>query len=139
MLIGKRVYLLVYIGRDMSLGRSYILNNRDEYEKLSDNEYLSLLPLSNWIRETINGKHLKGIISTIVYLKIRKALFSTGISMSKLFGRVSSLMFTRKKDCSVIVGEANRLKTVGIKISSSLDRKELVESCLLRSKKENQK
>lgn len=64
--------------------------------------------------------------------------------MSKLFGRVSSFMCTRKKDCSVIVGEANRqvkeiFKTAGIKISSSLDRKELVESCLRRPKKEKQK
>lgn len=126
MLIGKRVYLFVYIDRDMSLGRSYIQNNRGEYEKLSDSEYFSLLPLSNWTRETINGEHRKGIISTIVYLKIMKTLFSTGISMSKLFGRVSSFMCTRKKDCSVIVGEANRqvkeiFKTAGIKISSSLD------------------
>ena len=126
MFIGKSMYLFVYIDRDMSLGRSYIQNNRDEYEKLSDNEYLSLILLLNWTRETINGKHLKGIISTIVYLKIRKALFSTGISMSKLFGRVSSLMCTRKKDCSEIIGEANRqvkeiFKTAGIKVSSSLD------------------
>lgn len=96
MLIDKRVHLFVYIDRDMSLGRSYIQNNRDEYEKLSDNEYLSLLPLSKCTRETINGKHLKVIISTIVYLKIRKALFSTGISMSKLFGRVSSFYVHKK-------------------------------------------
>ena len=57
-------------------------------------EYLSLLPLSKWTRETINGKLLNDIISTIVYLKIRKAISKTGLTMSKLFGRASSLMCT---------------------------------------------
>ena len=66
-------------------------------------EHLSLLPLSKWTRETMEVKFLNGMISTIVYLKIRKALSGTGLSMSKLFGRASSLMCTRKKDGTVIV------------------------------------
>lgn len=107
-------------------------------------EYLSLLPLSKWTRETIEGKLLNDIISTIVYLKIRKALSGTGLSMSKLFGRASSLMFTRKKDGTVIVEEANRqvkeiFKAAGIKIPSSLDFEEFEESCLLKTKKKNMK
>ena len=107
-------------------------------------EYLSLLPLSKWTRETIEGKLLNDIISTIVYLKMRKALSGTGLSMSKLFGRASSLMCTRKKDGTVIVEEANRqvkeiFKAAGIRISSSLDLEEFEESLLLKPKKKNMK
>ena len=107
-------------------------------------EYLSLLPLSKWTRETIEGKLLNDMISTIVYLKIRKALSGTGLSMSKLFGRASSLMCTRKKDGTVIVEEANRqvkeiFKAAGIKIPSSLDIEEFEESCLLKPRKKNMK
>ena len=107
-------------------------------------EYLSLLPLSKWTRETIEGKLLNDMISTIVYLKIRKALSGTGLSMSKLFGRASSLMCTRKKDGTVIVEEANRqvkeiFKAAGIKIPSSLDLEEFEESCLLKPRKKNMK
>ena len=107
-------------------------------------EYLSLLPLSKWTRETIEGKLLNDIISTIVYLKIRKALSGTGLSMSKLFGRASSLMCTRKKDGTVIVEEANRqvkeiFKAAGIRIPSSLDLEEFEESFLLKPRKKNMK
>ena len=107
-------------------------------------EYLSLLPLSKWTRETIEGKLLNDIISTIVYLKMRKALSGTGLSMSKLFGRASSLMCTRKKDGTVIVEEANRqvkeiFKAAGIRIPSSLDLEEFEESFLLKPKKKNMK
>ena len=107
-------------------------------------EYLSLLPLSKWTRETIEGKLLNDMISTIVYLKMRKALSGTGLSMSKLFGRASSLMCTRKKDGTVIVEEANRqvkeiFKAAGIRIPSSLDLEEFEESFLLKPKKKNMK
>ena len=107
-------------------------------------EYLSLLPLSKWTRETIEGKLLNDIISTIVYLKMRKALSGTGLSMSKLFGRASSLMCTRKKDGTVIVEEANRqvkeiFKAAGIKIPSSMNLEEFEENYLLKPRKEKQK
>ena len=106
-------------------------------------EYLSLLPLSEWTRETINGKLLNDIISTIVYLKIRKAISKTGLTMSKLFGRASSLMCTKKKDGTIIIEEANRqvkeiFKAAGIKIPSSLNLKEFEEN-FLKPKKEKQK
>ena len=107
-------------------------------------EYLSLLPLSKWTRETINGKLLNDMISTIVYLKIRKAISKTGLTMSKLFGRASSLMCTKKKDGTIIVEEANKqvkeiFKAAGVKIPSSLDLEEFEESYLMKPKKEKQK
>ncbi|MGM9768062.1 MAG: transposase [Candidatus Cryptobacteroides sp.] len=107
-------------------------------------EYLSLLPLSKWTRETINGKLLNDIIATIVYLKIRKALSGTGLTMTKLFGRASSLMCTKKKDGTVIIEEANRqtkemFKTAGIKIPSSLDLEEFETEYLMKPTEKNQK
>ena len=56
-------------------------------------EYLCLLPLSKWTRETIEGKLLNDILSTIIYLKMRKALAGTGITMTRLFGRMKNEMF----------------------------------------------
>ncbi len=74
---------------------------------LSDiKEYLSLIPLPKWTRKTIDGKFLDDIISTIIYRKMRQALADTGNTMTRFFGRDSSLMYTRK--------------TAGIKIPSSL-------------------
>lgn len=108
-------------------------------------EYLSLFPLSKRTRETINGKLLNNdMISTIVYLKIRKAISKTGLTMSKLFGRASSLMCTKKKDGTIIVEEANRqvkemFKAAGIKIPSSLNLEEFEDNCLMKPKKEKQK
>ena len=104
-------------------------------------EYLSRLPLSKWAKDTINGKLLNDIISTIVYLKIRKAISKIGLTMTKLFGRASSLMCTKKKDGTIIVEEANRqvkeiFKAVGIKIPSSLNLKEFEENYLMKPKKE---
>ena len=104
-------------------------------------EYLSLLPLSKWTRETINGKLLNDIISTIVYLNIRKAISKTGLTISKFFGRASSLMCTKKKGGTIIVEEANRqvkemFKAAGIKIPSSLNLKEFEENYLMKPKKE---
>ena len=103
-------------------------------------EYLSLLTLSKWTRETINGKLLNDIISTILYLKIRKVISKTGLTMTKLFGRASSLMCTKKKDGTIIVEEANRqvkevFKAAGIKIPSSLNLEEFEENCLMKPKK----
>lgn len=103
-------------------------------------EYLSLLTLSKWTRETINGKLLNDIISTILYLKIRKVISKTGLTMTKLFGRASSLMCTKNKDGTIIVEEANRqvkevFKAAGIKIPSSLNLEEFEENCLMKPKK----
>ena len=66
-------------------------------------EYLSLLPLSKWTRETIDGKLLNDILSTIIYLKMRKALAGTGITMTRLFGRMKSEMFYGRNFAGVTI------------------------------------
>ena len=104
-------------------------------------EYLSRLPLSKWAKDTINGKLLNDIISTIVYLKIRKAISKTGLTMSKLFGRASFLMCTKKKNGTIIVEEINKQvkeisKAAGIKIPSSMNLEEFEENYFLKPRKE---
>ena len=101
-------------------------------------EYLSLLPLAKWSRETINGKLLNDIISTIVYLKIRKALAGTGLTMTKLFGRASSLMCTLKKE-NILIEVANKqvkdlFKAAKIDLPSSLNLKEFKTEYLFQPK-----
>ena len=106
-------------------------------------EYLSLLPLSKWTRETIEGKLLNDITSKIVYPRYGRP------SPAQAFQCPSSsegltLMCTRKKDGTVIVEEANRqvkeiFKAAEVRISSSLDLEDFEESCLLQPKKKNMK
>ena len=102
-------------------------------------EYLSLLPLSKWTRETIEGKLLNDILSTIIYLKMRKALAGTGITMTRLFGRASSLMCTRKADGKIIVETPSRqvkelFKAARIKIPASLGTEDFETEYLLKPK-----
>ena len=66
-------------------------------------EYLCLLPLSKWTRETIDGKLLNDILSTIIYLKMRKALVGTGITMTRLFGRMKNEMFYGRNFAGVTI------------------------------------
>ena len=53
----------------------------------------------------VSGERL---CSTIVYLKMRKALSYTGITMTRLFGRASSLMCTRKADGKICKSQYER-------------------------------
>ena len=103
-------------------------------------EYLSLLPLSKWTRETISGKLLNYTISAIVYLKMRKTLSGTGLTMSRLFGRSSSLMCRKKGKETIVVEVANRqvkeiFKAAGVEIPSSFSLDDFKAEYLLQPKK----
>ncbi|MGN0906552.1 MAG: transposase [Bullifex sp.] len=107
-------------------------------------EYLSLLPLSKWTKETISGKLLNDMISTILYLKIRSALSGTGITMSKLLGKASSLMCRKKDDGTVIVETPSRqvkeiFKTAGVKIPTSFRLEDFEADYLLKPIPKQQK
>ena len=71
-------------------------------------EYLDLLPLSKWTDQTVRGKILSDIISTIVFLQLRKQLAKPGVSTTKLIGRTQSLMCTRKGKEMVMVETPNK-------------------------------
>ena len=55
-------------------------------------EHLGMLPLRKWSETTIRGKLLFDIISTIVYLELRKSLKESTISVSSMIGKTQSLM-----------------------------------------------
>ena len=60
--------------------------------------YLSLLPISKWTDQTVRGKLLYDIINTIIYLKIREQIDTSGFSVSEIIGKTQSLMCFRDGD-----------------------------------------
>lgn len=59
--------------------------------------YLGLLPLSKWTDETVRGKILHDMISTVAVLEVRKAVAAAGRTWSAtdLWGKTSALMGRR--------------------------------------------
>ena len=72
-------------------------------------EYLDLLPLSKWTDQTVRGKILNDIISTIIFLQLRKKMTKPGVSMPKLIGKTQSLMCTKQGNGMVIVETPNKM------------------------------
>ena len=91
-------------------------------------EYLELLPLSKWTDQTVRGKILHDIIDTIVLLLVRKEMETTGVSTSRLFGKVQSLMCFKNHNEEIIVEAPNKkvkeyYKLLGISIPNYVDLK----------------
>jgi hypothetical protein len=55
-------------------------------------EHLGMLPLRKWSETTIKGKLLFDIISTVIYIKIRKEMNDSKMSVSSMIGKTQSLM-----------------------------------------------
>ena len=88
-------------------------------------EYLGLLPLSKWTVDTVRGKILSDIMNTIIFLKMRKALDDSGLSVSEITGRTQSLMCFRNKHGEILVETPNKkvkayYKLLGETIPASL-------------------
>jgi len=103
-------------------------------------EYLDLLPLSKWSDLTVRGKLLSDIISTIVFLQLRKLLSGPGISTGKLIGKTQSLMCMKRRDGTVIVEVPNKqvkkcYNDLKVKIPSSVS----LEKCKSETLKLNSK
>lgn len=71
-------------------------------------EYLELLPLSKWSDQTVRGKILHDIIDTIILLKLRKVMETTGISVTRLFGTTQSLICFKNQNDDVLVEVPNK-------------------------------
>ena len=71
-------------------------------------EYLGLLPLSKWTVETVRGKIFSDIINTIIFLKMRKTLDDSGLSMSEIISRTQSLMCFRNKHGEILIETPNK-------------------------------
>ena len=68
--------------------------NRTEIENVfkTSKEYLNLLPINKWNAESVKGKILTDIITTIIYITMRKKLTDKEISISNIIGSTQSLM-----------------------------------------------
>lgn len=55
-------------------------------------EHLGMLPLRKWSETTIMGKLLFDIISTVIYLELRKEMKDSKMSVSSIIGKTQSLM-----------------------------------------------
>ena len=68
--------------------------NRTEIENVfkTSKEYLNLLPINKWNAESVKGKILTDIITTIIYITMRKKLTDKEISISNIIGSMQSLM-----------------------------------------------
>lgn len=71
-------------------------------------EYLGLLPLCKNNEETVNGKILQDIISTIVYMDIRKKCRKNGRSVADLMWDLQYLKAVRRSDNSLHMSIYNR-------------------------------
>ena len=96
-------------------------------------EYLDLLPLSKWSDQTVRGKILNDIISTIVLLEFRKAVNEGGYSTSEIIGTTQSLMCFRNRDGMVTVEKKKKkvrqyYKLAGIDIPAHVDTAQFIKN-----------
>lgn len=94
-------------------------------------EYLDLLPLSKWTDITVRGKILNDVIGTIALLMLRKAIGSSGVSTSEIFGKTQSLMCFRNKGGLVTVETPNRktkeyYKILGVQVPAHVKTGEFI-------------
>ena len=71
-------------------------------------DFTELLPLGKWNRETVYGKVLNDIISSIVLIKAKKEINSKGKASTKLISKTQALMCTRKRNGDIRVDEPNK-------------------------------
>ncbi len=70
-------------------------------------EYLQMLPLKKWNAKRVYGKMLADMISTIVYLSMRKDLLSTDLALTEVPTITQSLMCAVGKDGTVRIDPPN--------------------------------
>ena len=106
---------------DEYFGRAFI-ENVFKTEK----EYLKLLPLNKNNEDTVNGKILQDIISTIVYMDIRRICRPAGRSVSDVMWDLQYLRTLRKSDGCLHVGIYNKqareaMELIGVKTTSKFN------------------
>lgn len=111
---------------------------RTDIEKVfkTAKEYLKLMPLNKWNEDAVRGKIFTDMISTIVYLLIRRDLKDEEISISDMIGCTQSLMCFRNNNGMVNVECANKkvkecYKALCIDIPNRLDTKEYINKTLM--------
>ena len=114
---------------------------RADIEKVfkTSKEYLKLLPIGKWNSDAVKGKILTDMISTIVYLKMRRDLVGKDMSIPDIIGSTQSLMCFRDNSDMVTVECPNKkvkecYKNLGVEIPSRIDIKSYMKDKLLIEK-----
>lgn len=71
-------------------------------------EYLKLLPLCKWTKQTIMGKLLNDIICTNFYLDIRQMVNKDNLSVTEVISKLQSLMCICNREGEIIVETPNK-------------------------------
>ena len=71
-------------------------------------DFTDLLPLRKWNRDTIYGKILNDIISSIIFTQARTEINSRGKAATKLISKTQALMCTRRRNGDIRVEEPNK-------------------------------
>ena len=79
----------------------------EEYFK-TVKDFTDLLPLRKWNRDTVYGKILNDIISSVIFTQARNKINSKGKAATKLISKTQSLMCTRKRSGDIRVDEPNK-------------------------------
>ena len=98
-------------------------------------EYLQMLPLKKWNAKRVYGKMLTDMISTIVYLSMRKDLLSTELALTEVPTITQSLMCALGKDGMVRVDPPNAqvkrvYKVFGIKLPNQFPLEDFIAGSL---------
>ncbi len=115
---------------DRYFGRCYI-----ETIFKTSKEYLQLLPLKKWDAKRVYGKMLTDMISTIVYLNMRKDLLSTELALTEIPTITQSLMCALGKDGMVRVDPPNAqvkkvYKVFGIRLPNQFPLEDFIAESL---------
>ena len=116
---------------------------RIEIEKVfkTSKEYLKLLPIKKWNNEAVRGKILTDMISSIVYILMRKTLKENSkASIPEIIGATQSLMCFKDKNDILTVETPNKkvkdyYKYMGIALPSTVDLNEYKKSMGISSAK----
>jgi len=109
---------------NVKFGYFILLSNRDETPKQilteyferediegvfkTSKEYLRLLPLSKWTDLTVRGKILQDTIDTIIDLQMRGQILPSGLSCSRVIGKIQSLMCHLAKGGKIYVEQPSK-------------------------------
>ncbi len=99
-------------------------------------DFTQLLPLNKWTLETINGKILNDIISSIAYTSLREMINKKNKAMTKLISKTQALMCTHKHDGNILVDPPSKqvremYKDVGISVPSYIHTEKYKKETLL--------
>ena len=118
----------------------YFTRTRIESVFKTCKEYLGLLPLAKWTNDTVRGKILSDIVSTIILLQARKKMGPVSLSSTKVIGATQSIMCIKGSNGIITVEPAKKqarqvYEALKIKVPSSIDLNKFVKEVLLMEAK----